>query len=400
MRRVVAALGVTQIVGYGSIYYAFPILAPHVAAGFGVAPTLLFGAFSVGLLAGGLAAPLAGRIMDRRGSPWLMTRGSLAAAGVMAAMAAAPGALSFAAGVVLLEIVAVAVLYDAAFATLARLGGTDARRAITHLTLIAGFASTLFWPLTDALVGWVGWRATLLGYAGLHLTICLGLHLWIGATDRRGPAPPRVLPAARSPARFAPLPAAEIPRAFRAVAISFALTGALVSAFGVHMVPVLAASGLGAGATAVAMLVGPSQVAIRLVDAVFWRNLHPLTVAAVSALALPVATVPFLAGAPALGAGIAFAACFGIGQGLSSIVRGSVPLSLFGPEGYGARLGRLALIRTVLSAGAPFGFAALMAAVGPQAALAAMAALGVAAAAPLLMLRTALARARRLDPLP
>jgi hypothetical protein len=196
-----------------------------------------------------------------------------------------------------------------------------------------------------------------------------------------------------------PLPPEWTARAFRSVALSFALTGALISAFGVHMVPVLAASGLGASATAVAMIVGPAQVAIRLTDAVLFARLHPLTVAAISASAPPLAVAGLVLGLPALAAGVIFAALFGVGQGLASIVRGTVPLVLFGGQGYAARLGRLAMLRTLASAGAPFAFAAAGAALGTEGALWIFALLGVVAAAPLLHLRARLSAEGRLAPL-
>lgn len=392
----VLALGITQIIGYGALYYAFPILAPAVAETFGRPEAHLYAVFSAGLLVGGFAAVEVGRLMDRIGAPRLMAAGSLLAAACLWLMAAAPSFAVWAAGVILTEVVAVAVLYDAAFAALAQLRGAGARRAITRLTLIAGFASTVFWPLAAWLDGAVGWRATYAIFGALHLTIGGGLHLWLARQKPSADGGP--LPAQTHP-EAAPLPAAEVDRAFRAVAVSFALSGALVSAFGVHMVPVLAASGLGGQATLAAMLVGPAQVAIRLVDALFFARLHPLTVAAISAAALPLSTVGLIAGAPVWLAGVLFASLFGVGQGLASIVRGTVPLALFGRAGYGARLGRLALFRTIASAGAPFAFSAAGASLGWTGALWLFALLGVVAAVPLLHLRARLASTGCLHPL-
>ncbi len=394
----VLALGLTQIIGYGSLYYAFAILVPGVAETFGRPEAHLYAVFSVGLLVGGLAAPVAGRLMDRIGAPRLMTAGSGLAAACLVLIATAPAFPVWAAGVILTEVVAVAVLYDAAFAALAQLRGASARRAITRLTLIAGFASTIFWPLAAYLDGAIGWRATYLVFAVLHLTLGMGLHLWLA---RQTPVAEPVRPADLPPpvAEATPLPPDEATAAFRAVAISFALSGALIAAFGVHMVPVLAASGLGQNATAVAMLVGPAQVGIRLIDALIFTRLHPLTVAAISASALPLSAAGLVLGLPLWAAGILFAVLFGVGQGLASIVRGTVPLSLFGRAGYGARLGRLAMLRTLASAGAPFAFAAIGAAVGWTGALWLFAGLGVAATLPLVALRARLAGRGRLAPL-
>ncbi len=404
MRGAVAALGASQILGYGTLYYAFPLLVPGIAAEFGVSQPWLFGVYSLGFLLGGFAAPAAGRLMDRRGAPRIMAAGSAAAGALLAALALSPGPWGLAGLVLVLEIVSVTVLYDAAFASLARIHGAGARRAITRLTLVGGFASTLFWPLTDALAGTFGWRGTWAVFAGLHLTLGLGLHLWLAGRERRlGPsvAVPVAAgdPAPRPVAAVSALPDGMGAAAFLAVASGFALSAVLISALGVHMVPILTAAGLGAQATLVAMLMGPAQVGIRLVDALFWRRLHPLTVAAISALALPAAVAGLVSGLPVWLAGPALAVLFGVGQGLASIVRGSVPLALFGETGYGARLGRLALIRTLASAGAPVFFAMLMAGLGLDAALAVLAGVGLVAALPILWLRARLDAGGHLAPL-
>ncbi len=388
----VLALGVTQIVGYGTLYYAYSILAPSVAAEFGVAPSAMFGAFSAGMLAGGLAAPRLGALMDRLGAPRVMALGSLAAAAALAGLASAPNFPVFAVLVVATEIVAVAVCYDAAFATLVLFGGAKARGAITRLTLIAGFASTLFWPLAGALDASVGWRATLAIFAGLHLAVALPLHLWLAAQAGNETAAAN---GAKAPAA-APAAAQLRPQderfAFWAVGASFALSGMVIAAMGVHMVPVLGAIGLGASAYVVSMLMGPTQVAIRLTDALFWRSLHPLQVATISGLALPLSVVALMLPIEGLVAGALFAAATGVGQGLSSIVRGTVPLALFGSAGYAARLGRLAAVRTVLSASAPFLFALGLQEAGLAATLWIAFAIGVVALVPLLILMARLKR--------
>ncbi len=401
MNRVIAALGLSQIIGYGTLYYAFPILVPFVARDFAVSEALIYAVFSAGLLVGGLAAPFAGRAMDRFGAPRLMAGGSILAGLALAVMAAAPVLWVWLAGVVLIETISVTVLYDAAFASLARLTGPAARAAITRLTLIAGFASTIFWPLTGWLIPWLGWRGTYALFAGLHLTVALGLHLWLlrrpvaGIAPARQPMPPSDgladgLADATPPPDLRPVPDHLRQVSFRAIALSFALSGALITALGVHLVPILASAGFAAHATLVGMLVGPSQVAIRAVDATMWRALHPLTVAIISAAALPVGALALLSGVPVAVAGPAFAVLFGIGQGLSSIVRGSVPLSLFGRHGYGEVLGRLSLARTLASAGAPFLFSASVVAIGTTATLTGLVVIGAAAVWPLWRLRSRL----------
>jgi MFS family permease len=390
MRQAVAALGVTQIIGYGTLYYAFPVLVPGMAAEFGIDPAWLFAAFSGGLLAGGLVAPRAGRAMDRFGPARVMVWGSVLAAGGLGALALLPlGPWGAAALIVALELAAVCVTYDAAFATLAVLRGAGARRAITNLTLIAGFASTLFWPLTGWLGEAVGWRGTYAIYAGLHLMVALPLHL---ALARAQPEP--LTPDRARPVRILrPLPPAVAQRGFWLLASSFTLTGVLIAALVVHMVPVLQGLGFGTAAFAVAMVMGPAQVAIRLVDALAWQGLHPVTVALVSAVVTPLGALVLLAAPQSVAAAVAFAALFGAGQGLASIVRGSVPLALFGAAGYGALLGRLAGIRQVAAALAPLGFALALTRLGTDMALALAVGLGVAGVVPLVALAVLVRRA-------
>jgi len=392
LASVVLALGATQVIGYGTLYYAYAILAPAIATEFGTTPATLFAVFSAGLLAGGLAAPWLGAWMDRFGAARMMAAGSLLVGLLVAGIAAAPGLPAFAACVIAIEVVGIAVLYDAAFATLAQLGRARARRAITHVTLIGGFASTLFWPLTGWADAVLGWRAVYLVFAALHLLVALPLHLWIA---RRPPlAAPEPDGATQPPVHPAPLEGRAARLAFWSIGISFALTGMLTSALSVHLVPVLQALDLGSASYAVAMVMGPAQVLVRLADALFWGAVHPLGVALISSAALPLAVVALLAiGDPVL-AGLVFAVLFGVGGGLSSIVRGTVPFALFGPEGYGARLGRLAAMRTILGAAAPFLFAVGAEAFGTAAALQSSLMAGAAALLPLAALHLGVVQRR------
>lgn len=359
---VIVALGVTQIIGYGALYYAYAVLAPYIAADFRVSESALFGALSAGLLLGGITAPSFGRWIDRYGAAAVMAAGSAAVSGLLALLALAPGFWSFAALIVLIEIVSFTVLYDAAFAVLARYAPRNPRTAITKLTLIAGFASTLFWPLTGWLAEALGWRASYAIFAALNIAVAFPLHLWIF----RRKAPGQDIDSETGSLRNASfrISGAAARRAFWLVGIGFALSGMAISAMGVHMVPILLARGQGDAAYAVAMAMGPAQVLIRVVDATLWRRLHPVGVALISAAVLPLAMVCLLLPGSGLVLGLAFAVLMGTGGGLSSIVRGSVPVSLFGTGGLGERLGQLAAMRNVLGASAPFLFAWSTAAIG------------------------------------
>lgn len=390
----VAALGATQVIGYGSLYYAFPILAPAVAQEFGVGEPLLFGLLSAGLLLGGLAAPSLGGLIDRIGAGRVMTAGSLAMALLLVLLAAAPNIQVFGGLILLIELLSFAVLYDAAFALLAQKRPGDTRRAITRLTLIAGFASTIFWPLTGALGDTLGWRGTQLIFAAAHL-LCAALHWGLAALP--------VLETGLPPAETSPTPQPSTPvmsdatarRAFRLLALGFALTGMAISAITVHLVEILRTLALGEMAYLAAMVMGPAQVAVRVMDATVWRDRHPLFIALLSAsgiaAAIALLLLPGLVPALAQPLAFAFAAILGAGAGLSSIVRGAVPVALFGASGLGLRLGRLASIRNLLGASSPFLFA-WAAAWSMAGAVAAALALSLAGLAALLLLHRSLRR--------
>jgi MFS family permease len=387
MIGVVSALGVTQILGYGTLYYAFAILAPTIAREFATDQATLFAIFSAGLLLAGLAAPALGRWMDRHGPPAIMALGSLAVSLALVGIGLAPNLIWF--GILLLAqmIIAAAVQYEAAFAALAYFAGANARRAITHLTLFGAVASTIFWPVTGWLATEIGWRTTWFVYAFAHLAIAFPLHLWLWRHGRRAQDARRVAAATTPLRESTPLTGADARFAFAAIASGFALSGTVVAALGVHMVLILQALGLGTAAYTASMIMGPMQAVIRLTDAIFFQRLHPLSVAIISGLAVPGAVMILFAGAHPTLAGMLFAGLFGISQGLSSIVKGSVPLVLFGTAGFAERLGRLTAIRAIPSAAAPFVFAVLHENSGITVSLVLLAGIGALGALPLIVLR-------------
>ncbi|HUG60561.1 MAG TPA: arsenite efflux MFS transporter ArsK [Methylomirabilota bacterium] len=393
---VVAILGATQIIGYGTLYYSFAILADSVAAEFRWPVSWVFGAFSLALFAGGAVAPLVGRRIDRHGAGPVMALGSLAAGAALVLAALAPDPRLFAAALVAVEIASATILYDAAFAALVQLCRHRAGARITHLTLIAGFASTLFWPFTTWLHGHLDWRDVLLVFAVLNIAVCFPLHLAIartrpfdaspdGAAERPGAAASIVDP---------PLPPILARRVALLITAGFALSGFLLSAMLTQMVPVLSALGLGSAALVVATLFGPAQVLVRFVNMLFGVRRHPLVVTIVAVTMLPLAVTILAASAPLVAGAAVFAVLLGFGSGLKSIVQGSLPLALFGGAAYGARLGEMALARQFLAASAPFVFAWMVDAFGPGAALmvlVAVAGLGLAAFIEVARIRTRVA---------
>lgn len=378
---VIWGLGVTQIIGYGTLYYSFSILAPEMATDFAWSTEWVFGVFSASLLFGGLIAPSIGRWMDRHGAGRMMSLGSVVAALALVLCAFAPGRATFIAGLVAIEMASAFVLYNAAFALLVQVTPRTAQRSITHLTLIAGFASTLFWPITSQLHEHLTWREVYLVFAFINLLVCLPIHLWLASLMK--PAKVNDASAANSTpeAVAGSIPAESRERAFLLMAIGFALEGFVLSALLIHMVPMLTTVGMGASAVLVGMIFGPSQVLSRLVNMLLGKSLSPLLLAVISATFLVAGLTVLLLSAPWIVGGVAFAILFGFGSGLTSIVQGSLPLYLFGSGGYGALLGRISAARLLASALAPFAFAFLMTEIGTWAAISVAIGLGVAAAA-------------------
>lgn len=375
---VIVALGITQIIGYGTLYYSFAILAPAMAADLGWPVEWTFAALSVSLLAGGLAAPPTGRLIDRHGAGRVMAAGSVIAALALALCTIAPVGAVFVAALILIEVAGTLVLYGAAFSLLVQRDPEGAQRHIVWLTLIAGFASTIFWPLTTALHAVLDWRQVYLVFALAHVGLCLPLHLWLGRSVAAGAA--RVADVPRAAPKAGALPLSDRRAGFALMAGGFALQSFVLSAVLVHMLPLLAAAGLGAAGVAVATLFGPAQVASRLINMIFGRRLTAPGLAITSAMLLPAGLAMLLLW-PQVGGAMVFAMLFGMGSGLNSIVMGTLPLHLFGSTGYGALQGRISAVRLVVASAAPFALALLLerAGLGPTLGMALL--LGVAAVA-------------------
>ena len=354
------ALGLTQIIGYGTLYYSFAILAPGMAADFGLPEHWVFGALSVALFVGSLLAPTAGRLADRYGAGRVMSFGSAAAALALVAAASSPNAATFIAALVVMELAACFVLYATAFVAIVQLGDTGASRSITHLTLIAGFASTVFWPLTTALYAELSWREVYIVFAALNLFICLPVHFWLMRLNR--PVPAVAAPLERLPSSDErPVDATRRTAAFLLMMGGFAAAGFVLSAVLLHMVPLLTALGLGTAGVLVSTLFGPSQVASRLINMVFGGRLPQTVLAVIATGFLASGMALLLAGAPNVAAIAIFVVLFGLGSGLISIVGGTLPLEVFGRDGYGRRVGWMSAARQFTSAFAPFVLALMMA---------------------------------------
>jgi MFS family permease len=371
--RAVPILGFTQIVGWGSTFYAIGVLKNPIAAETGWSPVMAVAGISISFAAGGIVAPLVGRKIAARGGRTVMAIGSVITGISVAGLYFAQSEIVWLALWTIIGFSQAMNLYDAAFATLAETFGSRARAAITALTLIAGFSSTVFWPLTYLLNESLGWRETYLVYGAINLFLCAPLHAFALPARASNAADGSGLQELSSSAAK-PLAASGLP--FVLLATAFSVNTFFMSAFAVHLVSLLEQIGLAAGAAVAAgALVGPSQVGGRLAEFIFAQKRHPLDVAIFTMALMPAAFLLLAFGGATVA--IAFAIGYGISQGLLTIVRGTVPLALFGAAGFAIVLGRLAAPVLAAQAVAPVAFGYALETWRPQMVLAMSAALGL-----------------------
>jgi predicted MFS family arabinose efflux permease len=374
---VVLALGTTQTIAWASTYYLPAVLAAPQAAEFGCSTVQILLAVSAALGVSACLGPWAGRCVDAGvGRRVLVASSLLVALGLLLQAAAEQLAVLWLSWFVLGVAMGLG-LYETAFAVLVRLGGASARSAITGVALMAGFASTVGWPLSALMAQSRGWRGACVGWALLHLAVALPLHAWLP----RPPAAP-VATAAGVPVS-GPVGRAWSRRSGVLLATAFASTWFTSTAMAAHLPQLLLALGLSAAAAVgAAALVGPAQVAARLLEFGLLRRCHPLYAARWAAAAHPVAVLLVLSGAPAA----AFAVLHGAGNGVLTIAKGTLPLALAGPTGYGQRQGWLMVPARIAQALAPATLA-LALEQGVAAALLLSAAVGAVGCVALLALR-------------
>ncbi len=361
-RRLALTLGFTQLLAWGTTYYIPATMAGPVAADFGVSRTWVFGAFSWAVLIAGFCAPAIGRYIDRHGGKPVLAAGQVVTAAGLLVLAGAPSVVWWYVGWTILGVGMALALYDTAFSTIGRLLGAEARPAMTGVTLLAGFGGTLGFPMGTWLAAHWGWRYAILLYAGIAIFVILPVMLW--RIPRAGPAPAAV-----------PRPAgdAEVPGRLRLLfvllATFFTLRAAIGAIVTLHLLLLLTGVGLTTDeAVLCAMVIGPAQVASRMVEWRLAKFLTPMTSTWIGAVMLPVGVLLLLAGAPA----VVFAVCYGISNGILTITRGVLPMHVFGPRGYATLMGRMALPSQMAQALMPTLVAPLLEFVPAQTALGAM----------------------------
>ena len=390
MLGLVGALGIAQIISWGSLYYAIGVLGAPMRAELGVSELFLFGSFTAGLLVCGAIAPATGRAIDRLGGRSVLSLGSLAGAAGMGVLALANGPVVIVIGWAIAGASMAATLYDPAFATLSQHAGDKYRRAVTALTLLGGFASTVFWPLSKVLLDAFGWRTTFGIYAALQVAVCLPIHAFVIPAHARPPSSAD----ARSRDRVAHGKRPGLAK----LNAAFAIANLVVGVIAVHMVGLLTGAELTTKeAIAISVLMGPMQVAGRIVEIVFLRRVHATRIGAValSLIVLAIVLLMLVSGGGMLP--VLFVMAYGAGNGILTIVRGAAPAEMYGSEGLGGLLGYLSRASSIARALGPATYPAMIAlGLGERASLALLDALLVAGIACYVLATREAGRARGL----
>ena len=356
MVSAVVALGITQITAWGTSYYCLGVLAAPISQDTGWSRGFVFLGFTVALLTMGLVSSAVGRAIDRHGGRAVMTLGTVFVSAGLFALAHVHGQAAYLAVWAFLGLGMRLCLYDAAFAALVQVAPSRGRKAISYLTLFGAFASSVFWVVGHTLNAQVGWRQTLVLFALINLVVCLPLH-WLGLA-RRETAEAAAPTAATADVDGPPLEGRARSVAIVLFALIMSLNGFVFGVISVQLVPMLEAAGLAtAAAVWVASMKGVAQFGGRVVEISFARNLRAITVARIAVGVLPPSLLLLLAGTGSLPLIVAFTLLMGASQGVITIVRGAVPLVLFGAKGYGAVLGVIATPILIVNAASPTVFA-------------------------------------------
>jgi predicted MFS family arabinose efflux permease len=352
---IIVALGTTQTLAWASSYYLPAILADPIGRDLGVSSNWIFAAFSGALVIAALLGPRVGRQIDLVGGRSVLSMSNLTLAAGLALLGFTTSIPVLVVAWGLLGIGMGFGLYDAAFAALGRMHGDAARRSITGITLFAGFASTVGWPLTAWGLETIGWRETCFAWAAAHILIGLPINFLM--------LPP--IKGAKAAVAAAVKPHIPIDRTMVLLAFTFAAAWTVTGAMAAHMPRILEAAGATTvQAVAAGALFGPAQVVARIIEASFLSRYHPLLSTRLACLTHPIgAAILAVAGGAASSA---FAIFFGLGNGILTIARGTLPLAIFGPENYGYRLGIIGAPARMAQAAAPLAFGLLIDAMGSR----------------------------------
>ena len=362
-RLVVSALGVGQILGWGTSFYFPAVFATAIVGDTGWSLGAVVSGTSIGLLTGGLISPKVGALIDRYGGRPVLLASSLFYAAGLAGAGLAPNLPIYLASWLVIGIGMGTGLYDAVFATLGRIYGSEARGPITNLTLFGGFASTICWPLSAFMIDHWGWRIACLVFALLHL--CLVLPLQMAVVK---PAPPRLAEHAAETEQGGATSSAPIEKeslVFALVALVLSMTAGIGAIVLVNFMIFLQATGIDyAAAVALGTLFGPAQVGARLIESLFGLRYHPIWTMVASCVLMAIGLALLFGQFPFL---IIVILVYAAGYGIFWVGRGTLPLALFGPLRFPRLMGRIAFPSLIVQALAPSAGAWLIETQGPHA---------------------------------
>ena len=348
-RVVITALGIAQILAWGTSFYFPAVFAEPIVHDTSWPLAWVVGGTSIGLLVAGLISPQVGRIIDSYGGRPVILASSLFYAAGLTVAGLAPVLPIYLLAWVLIGLGMGTGLYDAVFAALGRLYGSEARGPITNLTLFGGFASTVCWPLSAFMIDHIGWRAACIAYAALHLLIALPLQM---AVVRRAPARPTLKDARNDNERPAvPARIENETMIFALLAVVLSVSAGIGSIVIVNFMIFLQARGVDyAVAVSLGTLFGPAQVGARVVERLFGSRYHPIWTMIASCSLMAIGLIMLSGSFPLL---ILIILLYGAGYGISWIGRGTLPLALFGPLRFPRLMGKLAFPSLIVQALAP-----------------------------------------------
>jgi MFS family permease len=367
-----------QIITWGGSFYLMAVLVGPVVKDTGWDQQWVYGALSLGLLVSGCLSPLVGRLISRHGGRNILCGSGLILAVGLVAAALAPNLPCFVLAWAVIGIGMAVGLYDPLFATLGQLYGSNARGAITQATLVSGFCTTIIWSTMALLIEHVGWREACLLYSILLAVVVLPIYRY---------ALPRHAPQTSETKRAFTTEVGIIRpqgRIYLLLAVSFTLAAVIMTAMSVQLITLLQSQGISlVAAIGIAAMIGPSQVGARFLEVLFARNSHPIWSTLISTLLVGVGLL-IVYGSPTLAAvGVVV---YGIGNGIRSIVRGTLPLALFGAQVFPVVLGRIARPTIIAQALTPVAGGYLQAHFGSSLTLVSLTALGIVNALVVVML--------------
>ena len=320
------------------------------AESLGYPVSTVYAAFSLALIVAALTVPFAGKYVDAYGGKRVLPASNIWFALSLVFLSLAQNEAGLFLGWASIGVAMGAGFYDMAFATVVRSRGSAAPPVIAGITLLAGFSSTVAWPVSHYLLTLFGWQQVLLAWAGAHIFLALPLNLsLVLPMQPHDTEDPRPDDASSGAAEKSKAPA-MLALALAYVFVSFC-TGAIVG----HLPGLLQLFGVSVATSILAaMTFGPAQVAARLLLLAVQQKIRP-----VNAAALAMLTVSLGAAALALfGPGVAalMVILIGFGNGMMTIIKGTLPLSIFGKKGYGRRQGLLFLPAGISLALSPFLF--------------------------------------------